>query len=114
MTHEMPSTKPNIMITARLLLMPVLRSVELKVVDCASAGMVLRARTAAATRRDGSRERIFGWMCLMIFIRVVLFFIYWRSDLFAASHAHFARSKKIVGVRGTHLKKGFLLEVGDE
>jgi hypothetical protein len=41
-------------------------------------------------------------------------FIYWRSDLFAASHAHFARSKKIVGVRGTHLKKGFLLEVGDE
>jgi hypothetical protein len=50
----------------------------------------------------------------MIFIRVVLFFIYWRSDLFAASHAHFARSKKIVGVHGTHLKKGFLLEVGDE
>ena len=61
------------MITARLLLMPVLRSVELKVVDCASAGRVLRARTAAATRSDGSRERIFGWMCLMIFIRVVLF-----------------------------------------
>src|ERR1022692_2770987 len=73
MTAEMPRTKPNIMITARLLLMPVLRSVELNVVDCASAGRVLRARTAAATRNDGSRERIFGWMCLMIFIRVVLF-----------------------------------------
>src|SRR5208337_2041551 len=82
MTHEMPSTKPNIMITARLLLMPVLRSVELNVVDCAHAGMVLRARTAAATRRDGSRERFFGWMCLMIFIRVVLFFL-----LLAAIHS---------------------------
>src|ERR1039458_1114063 len=114
MTHEIPRTKPNIMITARLLLMPVLRSVELKVVDCASAGRVLRARTAAATRSEGSRERIFGWMCLMIFIRVVLFFIYWRSDLFAASHAHFARSKNRDGVRGTHLENGFLLEVGDE
>src|ERR1039457_6498283 len=107
MTHEMPRTKPNIMITARLLLMPVLRSVELKVVDCAHAGRVLRARTAAATRNDGSRERIFGWMCLMIFIRVVLFFIYWRSDLFAASHAHFATSKKTVGVRGTQLEMAF-------
>ena len=30
MTQAMPSTKPNIMITARLLLMPVLSSVELK------------------------------------------------------------------------------------
>src|SRR5208283_3386710 len=93
MTHEMPRTKPNIMITARLLLMPVLRSVELKVVDCASAGRVLRARTAAATRSDGSRERIFGWMCLMIFISVILFFVS-GSDSFAASHEQSDRSKK--------------------
>src|SRR5580692_5272783 len=93
MTHAMPRTKPNIMITARLLLMPVLRSVELNVVDCASAGRVLRARTAATTRSDGSRERIFGWMCLMIFIRVVLFFIS-GGDSFAASHEHFRRTKK--------------------
>src|ERR1700744_1338784 len=70
MTHAMPRTKPNIMITARLLLMPVLRSVELNVVDCASAGKVLRAKTAAATRRDGSRERTLGLICLSIFMRV--------------------------------------------
>jgi hypothetical protein len=35
---------------------------------------VLRARTAAATRSDGSRERFFGRLCLMIFIRVVFLF----------------------------------------
>src|SRR6185437_12529464 len=70
MTHAMPRTKPNIMITARLLLMPVLRSVELNVVDCASAGRVLRAKTAAATRSDGNRERTLGLICLIIFMRV--------------------------------------------
>src|SRR6058998_3308833 len=58
MTAEMPRTKPNIMITARLLLIPVLSSVELKA--CARAGRVLRVRKAAATRSEGSRERTLG------------------------------------------------------
>ena len=50
------------------------------------AGRVLRARTAAATRSDGSRERIFGWMCLMIFIRVVLFFMFLAQRLHSLHH----------------------------
>jgi len=54
--------------------MPVFRSVELNVVDCAQAGRVLRARTAAAMRSEGSRERFIGRMFLMIFIRVVVLF----------------------------------------
>src|SRR5580658_2020209 len=78
MTAAMPSTKPNIMMTARLLLMPVLKSVELNVVlpppACANADRVLRVRRTAAMRSEGSRERIFGWMCLMIFIRVFVLF----------------------------------------
>jgi hypothetical protein len=47
------------MITARLLLMPVLKSVELKVVLWAKAGTVLRANSAATVRSGRSRERIF-------------------------------------------------------
>src|ERR1035441_4038306 len=105
MTAEMPRTKPNIMMTARLLLIPVFKSVELKVVDCASAGRGLRARTAAVMRSDGNRERIFGRMCLMIFIRIVLLFICWRSDLFAASHAHFARRKTSLACVAHNLKR---------
>jgi hypothetical protein len=54
----MPRTKPNIIMTARLLLMPVVRSVELKPVPCAKAEMVFIARMAATNRSKGSRERI--------------------------------------------------------
>src|SRR5476649_52538 len=55
----MPRTNPNIMITARLLLMPVLKSVELNVVLWAKAGTVLRANREATVRNGRNRERIF-------------------------------------------------------
>jgi hypothetical protein len=84
--------------------MPVLKSVELKVVDCASAGRVLRARTAAAMKSDRNRERIFGRMCLMIFIRIVLLFICWGSDSFAASREHFDRSETSLACLAHNLK----------
>jgi hypothetical protein len=48
------------MITARLLLMPVFKSVELNVVPWAKAETVLRARMAATVRSRGSRERTEG------------------------------------------------------
>src|SRR5580698_4037433 len=108
----MPRTKPNIMITARLLLMPVLRSVELNVVDCAQAGMVLRAKTATATRSDGSRERFFGWMCLMIFIRVVLFFFGQR--LFRRTRGHNPTNAGSEDVCDTQNAMKSLLWVRDE
>src|SRR6266498_734494 len=74
MTAEIPRMKPNIMITARLLLMPVLSSVELNA--CAKAGMALRVRKATAMRSEGSRERTLGLMCLMNFIRVCVYFLF--------------------------------------
>src|SRR5580692_3094730 len=89
MTAAIPRTKPNIMMTARLLLMPVFKSVELKVVPppaCANADRVLRARIAAAMRSEGSRERIFGWICLMIFIRVFIV-------IFLSSQRFFRRTR---------------------
>src|SRR6185437_12219179 len=99
MTHAMPRTKPNIMITARLLLMPVLRSVELNVVDCASAGRVLRAKTAAATRSDGNRERTLGWICLIIFMRVNEFcFSFIASGSSAELREHHLTSARSGGV----------------
>src|SRR3989442_7637964 len=53
--------KPNIMITARLLLMPVLRSVELKPPPaCANADSVLRRSIAATMSTERSRERPCG------------------------------------------------------
>src|SRR5579859_7321559 len=55
MTAEMPRTKPNIMITARLLLMPVLRSVELKEVLCAKAVAEFKANRAASSKVDRNR-----------------------------------------------------------
>src|SRR5271169_5205817 len=88
MTAAMPRTKPNIMMTARLLLMPVLKSVELKVVDCANAGRMLRARTAAVMRSDGNRERTLGRMCLMIFIRVFLVIFLSSQRLFRRTRDH--------------------------
>src|SRR6266496_5825005 len=84
MTAEMPRTKPNIMITARLLLIPVLSSVELKA--CAKAGRVLRVRMTAATRTEGSREQTLGLICLMNFIRVCVFCSSVVSG-FSAEHA---------------------------
>src|SRR5947208_7395411 len=83
MTAEMPRTNPNIMITARLLLIPVLSSVELKA--CAKAGMLLRVRMAAATRSERSRERTLGLICLMNFIRVCAYFSVVSG--FSAEHA---------------------------
>src|SRR5579862_5748966 len=88
MTHEMPRTKPNIMITARLLLMPVLRSVELNVVDCAQAGTVLRARTAAATRSDGSREWTLVAIFFVSFISLMFFLFCFRQRLFRRTRGH--------------------------
>jgi len=77
-------------------------------VPSADADTVLRARMAAVTSSDCRRERIFrlmGLICLMIFARAVLFAIFsLGSEFFAASHAHFGRSRKIVGVRGTQLE----------
>src|SRR5258706_14052865 len=99
MTQAMPRTKPNIMITARLLLMPVLRSVELKPVLCASAGRALRARMPAAMSRAGSRERILrvtglsGWM-------IFILFVFGGSDSFAADGMHSRRNKKWAGSVG--------------
>jgi hypothetical protein len=63
------NTNPNIMITARLLLMPVLRSVELKVVLWAKAGTVLSANRAATARsgRQRFRNRIFFFIVLCVF-----------------------------------------------
>src|SRR5450756_36885 len=87
MTHEMPSTKPNIMITARLLLMPVLRSVELNVVDCAQAGMVLRARTAAAVSSAGSREGTLVAIFFVSFISLIFLFCF-RQRLFRRTRGH--------------------------
>src|SRR5580693_6248657 len=98
MTAEMPRTKPNIMITARLLLMPVFRSVELKVVDWAMAGSVLRATRVAARRSEGSRVRIFGLRCLMIFIRVVLYFLSRPGGLFPRTRDDFLTSARSCGV----------------
>src|SRR5881296_2395925 len=57
MTAAMPRTKPNIMMTARPLLMPVLRSVELKPPPaCANADSVLRRSIAATMSAERSRE----------------------------------------------------------
>src|SRR5208282_6203767 len=59
MTAKMPRTKPNIMMTARLLLRPVFKSVELKVVLCAKAGRTLSASKAATVNMERIRARTF-------------------------------------------------------
>src|SRR6266700_4073418 len=86
MTQEMPRTKPNIIITARLLLIPVLRSVELNPVPCAKADRVLSVRMAAIIRSDGSRE----WTLVAIFFVsfISLMIVYFLSvSGFSAEHA---------------------------
>jgi len=65
-------TKPNIMMTARLLLMPVLRSVELNVVLWAKAETVLR-RTGGDDGERAQPERSFG---ASIFSCVVCIFLF--------------------------------------
>ena len=87
MTAEMPRTKPNIMITARLLLMPVLEVGGTERCGLRQSREVLRARTAAAMRSDGSRERTLVRMCLMIFIRVVSCYFSFVVSGFSAEHA---------------------------
>ena len=94
------------MITARLLLMPVLRSVELNVVACAKAGRVLRARMAATMRSDGSRERIFGVDVFDdLHTRCVYFFVS-GSDSFAALRAHSDRTRKTCRCMCVHKMQG--------
>src|SRR5580658_1689934 len=114
MTAAMPRTKPNIMMTARLLLMPVLKSVELKVVDCANADRVLRARIAAAMRSEGSRERIFGWMCLMIFIRVFILIFLSSQRLFRRTRDDNLTNAESEDVIATQNAMKSLLWVKDE
>src|SRR5208282_2544713 len=114
MTAAMPRTKPNIMMTARLLLMPVLKSVELKVVDCANAGRMLRARTAAVMRSEGSRERIFGWMCLMIFIRVFILIFLSSQRLFRRTRDDNLTNAESEDVIATQNAMKSLLWVRDE
>src|SRR6266496_3481990 len=111
MTAEMPRTKPNIMITARLLLIPVLSSVELKA--CARAGRVLRVRMTAATKTEGSRERTLGLICLMNFIRVCVYFSVVSG--FSAEHATTisqARNPLVYVLHNMHVES--LLEIRDE
>src|SRR6266536_4693362 len=111
MTAEMPRTKPNIMITARLLLMPVLSSVELNA--CAKAGMALRVRKTAATRSEGSRERTLGLMCLMNFIRVCVYFSLVSG--FSAEHAMTISQAREVLVYVQHnIRAQSVLEPRDE
>ncbi len=77
MTAEMPSTKPNIMITARLLLMPVFRSVELNVVLCAKADTAVEREQG----RDGEegRSRACGFLWSEYFFHIVSLFFFVRS-----------------------------------
>src|SRR5436305_15352227 len=74
MTEEMPSTKPNIIMTARLLLIPVFKSVELKPVPpWARAERVLRVRMAATGKSDESRERTLRVFVIFIALTVCCF-----------------------------------------
>src|SRR5439155_26034713 len=89
MTAEMPRTKPNIMMTARLLLMPVLRSVELKPPNpCANAERVLRRSIAATMSTEPSRERTWGVSFLLSFIALMFVVSSMASGLFPLNHAH--------------------------
>src|SRR5581483_11649439 len=72
MTAEIPRTKPNIMITARLLLMPVLRSVELKPVPWARACIVLSASSATIMPNGRSRATV---LVMSSFILLELSFV---------------------------------------
>src|ERR1039458_5306775 len=92
MTDEMPRTNPNIMITARLLLMPVLRSVELKVVLWAKAGTVLRANRAATVRSGRSRERSFVASIFFISLVVRAFIFIFAGGTRRQSRVKFSNS----------------------
>src|SRR6266850_2704690 len=86
MTAEMPSTKPNIIITARLLLMPVLRSVELK--PCAKTEGALRMRNAATAKAEESRERTLDARLLVNFITLMLCCFFLSSAALPPYYAH--------------------------
>src|SRR6266516_811347 len=89
MTAEMPRTKPNIMMTARLLLMPVLRSVELKPpAPCANAETVLRRSIAATMSTELSRERTWGVSFLLSFIALMFVVSSMASGFSAESCPH--------------------------
>src|SRR5436305_121833 len=114
MTAEMPRTNPNIMITARLLLMPVLSSVELNAVPppaCANADSVFSVKIAATYRMDGSRERTLGVSCLINFIRVSVF-DFSRQRLFRRTRVDLLTVARSAGVcrtqhaRPVHGKSG--------
>src|ERR1700722_5596593 len=113
MTEEMPRTNPNIMMTARLLLMPVFRSVELKVVDCASAGRVLRARTAEAVSSEGSREGTLVAIFFVSFISLILL-LYCRQRLLRRTRGHNLTSAGSEDVCDTQNAMKSLLWVRDE
>src|SRR5689334_11994254 len=114
MTAEIPRTKPNIMITARLLLMPVFSSVELNA--CAHAGIALRMRMAATMRSEGSRERTLSLMCLIClisFIRVSVF-VFSRQRLFRRTRVDHLTSARSAGVCRTQHARSVRGKSGDE
>src|SRR5580765_1618266 len=111
MTAEMPRTNPNIMITARLLLMPVFSSVELNA--CAKAGMALRVRMAATARSEGSRERTLNLMCLINFIRVSVF-DFSRQRLFRRTRVDLLTAARSAGVCRTQHARSVRGKSGDE
>src|SRR6266480_4968315 len=94
----MPRTKPNIIITARLLLMPVLRSVELKPPPaCAKADRVLRRSIAATMGTERSRERTCGVSFFLNFI-ALMFVVFSMASGFSAEscpHNYHRRLKQI-------------------
>src|SRR5690348_10460134 len=99
------------MITARLLLIPVLSSVELKA--WAEAERVLSVKIAAAMRSEGSRVRTLGLMYLVNFIRVCFF--RFRLSGITAEHAMTisqARKVLVYGLHNIHVQSG--LHVRDE
>src|ERR1035438_4888662 len=106
MTAEMPRTKPNIIITARLLLMPVFRSVELKVVLWAKAGTVLSANKAATVR--SGRKRFRNRMLCFIFLCACFGCLFCQAAQ-AANHADSSStSKKLFCAMIAQNKKIFL------
>src|SRR4030095_538259 len=111
MTAEMPRTNPNIMITARLLLMPVFSSVELNA--CAKAGIALRVRKAATMRSEGSRERTLNLMCLINFIRVSVF-DFSRQRLFRRTRVDLLTAARRAGVCRTQHTRKVRGKSGDE
>src|SRR6266511_1464634 len=114
MTAEMLRTNPNIMITARLLLIPVFSSVELNA--CAHAGIALRVRMAATMRSEGSRERTLSlmcWICLISFIRVSVF-VFSRQRLVRRTRVDHLTAARTAGVCRTQHARSVRGKSGNE